>query len=110
MAISLRIPDDVKKRIARLAARRDTTAHAFMLDAIREKVEDEGYPDAVATDAGPPPALLRINCNALRHVCHFHCPPASIIAIAWTYSNVGDERSAAWAHLRLDRAISAGVP
>ena len=41
MAISLRIPDDVKKRIARLAARRDTTAHAFMLDAIREKVEDE---------------------------------------------------------------------
>jgi len=41
MAISLRIPEDVKKRIARLAAHRDTTSHAFMLDAIREKVEDE---------------------------------------------------------------------
>jgi len=41
MAISLRIPDGVKKRIARLVARRDTTAHAFMLEAIREKVEDE---------------------------------------------------------------------
>jgi predicted transcriptional regulator len=41
MAISLRIPEDVKKRIARLAAHCDTTSHAFMLDAIREKVEDE---------------------------------------------------------------------
>ena len=41
MAISLRIPENVKKRVARLAARRDTTSHAFMLEAIREKVEDE---------------------------------------------------------------------
>ena len=41
MATSLRVPEDVKKRVARLAARRDTTVHAFMLEAIREKVEDE---------------------------------------------------------------------
>ena len=41
MSISLRIPDNVKKRVARVAARRDTTSHAFMLEAIREKVEDE---------------------------------------------------------------------
>ena len=39
MAVSLRVPDDVKKRIARLAAAQDTTAHAFMLEAIRDKVE-----------------------------------------------------------------------
>ena len=41
MAISLRIPDNVKKRAARVAARQDTTSHAFMLEAIREKVENE---------------------------------------------------------------------
>ena len=31
----------MKKRVTRLAARRDTTAHAFMLEAIREKIENE---------------------------------------------------------------------
>jgi len=41
MAISLRLPDNVKKRIARLAAAQDKSAHAFMLEAIREKVEAE---------------------------------------------------------------------
>ena len=41
MAISLRVPDDVKDRIGKLAATCDTTAHAFMLEAIREKVEAE---------------------------------------------------------------------
>ena len=51
MAISLRIPDDVKKRITRLAVRRDTTAHAFMLDAIREKVEAEEAKLAFHEDA-----------------------------------------------------------
>jgi predicted transcriptional regulator len=39
MAVSLRIPEAVKKRVAKLAEAQDTTAHAFMLDAIREKLE-----------------------------------------------------------------------
>jgi len=39
MAVSLRLPDKVRKRIARLAAAQDKTAHAFMLEAIQEKVE-----------------------------------------------------------------------
>jgi predicted transcriptional regulator len=39
MSASLRLPDDVKRRVAKLAAEQDTTAHAFMLSAIREKVE-----------------------------------------------------------------------
>jgi predicted transcriptional regulator len=39
MAVSLRIPDDVKKRAEKLADSQDTTAHAFMVEAIREKVE-----------------------------------------------------------------------
>ncbi len=41
MAVSLRVPEDVKKRVARLAGAQDTTAHAFMLEAIRDKVEAE---------------------------------------------------------------------
>lgn len=41
MAVSLRVPDEVKKRVARLAEARDTTAHGFMLEAIRDKVEAE---------------------------------------------------------------------
>ena len=41
MAVSLRIPEEVKKRVARLAEAGDTTAHAFMLQAIRDKVEAE---------------------------------------------------------------------
>ena len=39
MAVSLRVPPEVKKKIARLAEAQDTTSHAFMLEAIREKVE-----------------------------------------------------------------------
>lgn len=39
MAVSLRVPDDVKKRVAKLAEAQDTTAHAFMVEAIREKLE-----------------------------------------------------------------------
>jgi predicted transcriptional regulator len=41
MAVSLRLPEDVKKRIARLAKARDVTPHGFMLEAIHEKVEAE---------------------------------------------------------------------
>lgn len=39
MAVSLRVPPEVKKKVARLAEVQDTTSHAFMLEAIREKVE-----------------------------------------------------------------------
>jgi len=38
MAVSLRIPDDVKRRVEKQAGAGDTTAHAFMLEAIREKL------------------------------------------------------------------------
>ncbi len=41
MAVSLRLPDDVRKRVARLADAQDTTAHAFMLAAICDKVQAE---------------------------------------------------------------------
>ena len=39
MAVSLRVPEGVKKRVTKLAEAQETTAHAFMLEAIREKVE-----------------------------------------------------------------------
>lgn len=51
MAISLRVPEDVKKRVARLAEAQDTTAHAFMLEAIRDKVEAEEARKAFHEDA-----------------------------------------------------------
>lgn len=41
MAVSLRVPENVKKRIARLAQRRKTTPHALMLEAISEKLDAE---------------------------------------------------------------------
>jgi len=41
MAVSLRVPANVKRRIAKLAAQRDTTPHAFMLEAIRDRVDAE---------------------------------------------------------------------
>lgn len=41
MAVSLRVPENVKKRIAKLAQRRKTTPHALMLEAISEKLDAE---------------------------------------------------------------------
>ena len=41
MAVSLRVPEQVKRRIARLARRRKTTPHALMVEAITEKVQAE---------------------------------------------------------------------
>jgi len=51
MAVSLRVPDDVKKRVDRLAGAQDTTAHAFMLEAIRDKVDAEEARAAFITEA-----------------------------------------------------------
>jgi len=41
MAVSLRVPEEVKKRIVKLTKQRDVTPHGFMLEAIREKLEAE---------------------------------------------------------------------
>ncbi len=38
-ATSLKLPDDLKKRIDVLVAQRDQTAHAFMVEAIRRETE-----------------------------------------------------------------------
>ena len=51
MAVSLRVPDDVKKRIAKLAQRRKTTAHALMLEAISEKLAAEEVRSAFHAEA-----------------------------------------------------------
>lgn len=41
MAVSLRVPPEVKKKVAKLAEAQNTTSHAFMVEAIREKLEAE---------------------------------------------------------------------
>ena len=51
MAVSLRVPLEVKKKVAKLAEVQDTTPHAFMLEAIREKVEAEEARAAFHTEA-----------------------------------------------------------
>ncbi len=51
MAVSLRVPEDVKKRIAKLAKAQDLTPHGFMLEAIREKLEAEEARAAFHADA-----------------------------------------------------------
>ena len=38
---TIRLPQDLKKRIARAAERAGTTAHSFILQAIAEKAEQE---------------------------------------------------------------------
>lgn len=38
MAVSLRIPEEIKKRVEKLAQAHDTTAHAFMVGAIKERL------------------------------------------------------------------------
>ena len=38
---TIRLPQDLKERIARVAERTETTAHSFMLEAIAEKAEQE---------------------------------------------------------------------
>ena len=38
MAVSLRIPEEVKRRVEKQAGASATTAHAFMLEAIQEKL------------------------------------------------------------------------
>lgn len=38
---TIRLPEDLKERVARAAQRAGTTSHALMLDAIAERVEAE---------------------------------------------------------------------
>jgi hypothetical protein len=51
MPVSLRVPEAVKRRVARRAQAQQTTAHAFMLDAIREKLEAEEARAALHAEA-----------------------------------------------------------
>ncbi len=41
MAVSLRISEDIKRRVERQAAAQNTSAHAFMLEAVHEKLQAE---------------------------------------------------------------------
>ena len=39
MSVSLRLSPELKKRVARVAASKETTPHALMVEAIEEKLE-----------------------------------------------------------------------
>lgn len=51
MAVSLRLPEPLKKRVARLARMRATTPHALMLEAIDEKLQAEEAKQALLAEA-----------------------------------------------------------
>jgi len=65
MAVSLRLPPELKQRIKALAAARDTTPHAFMLEAIREKLRAEEAALAFRAEAELRLARLRSHGKAI---------------------------------------------
>jgi predicted transcriptional regulator len=51
MPVSLRLPDEIAERIAKLVDATDTNAHAFMLEAIKEKLDAEEAQAAFRAEA-----------------------------------------------------------
>ena len=51
MPVSLRLPDEMAERIAKLVESTETSAHAFMLQAIKEKLEAEEAQTAFRAEA-----------------------------------------------------------
>jgi predicted transcriptional regulator len=51
-ATSLKLPDDLKRRIARLAASTGQTPHAFMVDALLREAQRSELRQRFATEAG----------------------------------------------------------
>ena len=57
-ATSLKLPDDLKRRIAKLAASSGQTPHAFMIDALaREAGRPELLSECVGNDGDVPKAM-----------------------------------------------------
>ena len=53
MPVSIRVPEEIARRIAKIADARGITAQAFMLEAIREKVDaEEAQAASVARASG----------------------------------------------------------
>jgi predicted transcriptional regulator len=50
-ATSLKLPDDLKRRIAELAARTGQTPHAFMVDALRREAQRSELRQQFAVEA-----------------------------------------------------------
>jgi predicted transcriptional regulator len=51
MPISLRVPPELVKRVAKLASSQDVSPHAFMIEAIQEKLEAEEAQSAFRAEA-----------------------------------------------------------
>ena len=51
MATSIKLPEDLKKRIARAVKGTDQSAHAFMVEAIRQETERAEKRRAMLADA-----------------------------------------------------------
>ena len=51
MAISIKLPEDLKKRVARVVRDTEQSAHAFMVEAIRQETERAEKRRAFLADA-----------------------------------------------------------
>ncbi|HTD89078.1 MAG TPA: CopG family transcriptional regulator [Burkholderiales bacterium] len=59
MAVSLRIPEKTKQRVEKLARAHDTTAHAFMIAAIEDRLAAEETRAAFLAEAEQRAAQFR---------------------------------------------------
>jgi len=65
MAVSLRVPVEVAQRIAKLVVLKETSAHAFMLEAIREKLEAEEARAALLAEAQRRLGEMKVSCKGI---------------------------------------------
>ena len=61
MATSIKIPEDLKKRIARAVKGTDQSAHAFMVEAIRQETDRAEKRRAFVADAYAARAQFRLS-------------------------------------------------
>ncbi|MBM3341904.1 MAG: CopG family transcriptional regulator [Betaproteobacteria bacterium] len=59
MAVSLRLPEKTKRRVEKLARAQETTAHAFMVTAIEERIAAEEAKTAFYAEAEKRAAQFR---------------------------------------------------
>jgi predicted transcriptional regulator len=65
MAVSLRLPEKIKQRVEKLARLHDTTAHAFMVGAIEDRLAAEEARAAFIAEAGRRAAQFRKTGEAI---------------------------------------------
>ena len=80
MSISIKLPEDLRKRIARVVEDTDQSAHAFMVEAIRQETERAELSGARPSDPVSSAPGHLINSSAL--ILALACAMTSALATA----------------------------